>query len=38
MRERIKNILDKIEQYKIENAAQAEQFRLDFLSKNIDNN
>ncbi len=33
MKERIKNLLDKIEQFKIENAAQAEQFRLEFLSK-----
>jgi phenylalanyl-tRNA synthetase alpha chain len=33
MKERIKNLLDKIEQFKIENATQAEQFRLEFLSK-----
>ncbi|HRG58315.1 MAG TPA: phenylalanine--tRNA ligase subunit alpha [Bacteroidia bacterium] len=33
MKEKIKNLLDKIEQVKIENAAQAEQFRLEFLSK-----
>lgn len=33
MREKIKNLLDKIEQFKIENASQAEQFRLEFLSK-----
>ena len=33
MKERIKNLLDKIEQFKIENEAQAEQFRLEFLSK-----
>jgi phenylalanyl-tRNA synthetase alpha chain len=33
MKEKIKNLLDKIEQFKIENAAQAEQFRLEFLSK-----
>jgi phenylalanyl-tRNA synthetase alpha chain len=33
MKERIKKLLDKIEQFKIENAAQAEQFRLEFLSK-----
>jgi phenylalanyl-tRNA synthetase alpha chain len=33
MREKIKHLLEKIDQYKIENAAQAEQFRLEFLSK-----
>jgi phenylalanyl-tRNA synthetase alpha chain len=33
MKEKIKNLLDKIEAFKIENAAQAEQFRLEFLSK-----
>jgi phenylalanyl-tRNA synthetase alpha chain len=33
MRDRIKNLLDKIEQVNIENAEQAEQFRLEFLSK-----
>jgi phenylalanyl-tRNA synthetase alpha chain len=33
MKDRIKDLLEKIEQFKIENAAQAEQFRLEFLSK-----
>lgn len=33
MKEKIKSVLDKMEQFKIENAAQAEQFRLEFLSK-----
>lgn len=33
MRERIKHLLEKIDQFKIENAAQAEEFRLEFLSK-----
>lgn len=33
MRERIKELLEKIEQFKIENEAQAELFRLAFLSK-----
>ena len=29
MKDRIKDLLEKIEQFKIENAAQAEQFRLE---------
>jgi phenylalanyl-tRNA synthetase alpha chain len=33
MRDKIENLLKKIEQSRIENSAQAEQFRLEFLSK-----
>jgi phenylalanyl-tRNA synthetase alpha chain len=33
MKEKIKNLFEKIEQFKIENEAQAEQFRIAFLSK-----